>query len=105
MKSLYDELKKYEQSYFYGFHMPGHKRNGGLTGAALPYGIDITEIDGFDDLHHAKGILKEMQEHTANLYHAEETCWIVKRKHCRYIERDHGMHKTRRRDSYSEKLS
>ena len=59
MKSLYDELKKYEQSDFYGFHMPGHKRNGGLTGAALPYGIDITEIDGFDDLHHAKGILKE----------------------------------------------
>ena len=50
MKSLYDELKKYEQSDFYGFHMPGHKRNGGLTGAALPYGIDITEIDGFDDL-------------------------------------------------------
>ena len=77
MKSLYDELKKYEQSDFYGFHMPGHKRNGGLTGAALPYGIDITEIDGFADLHHAKGILKEMQERTANLYHAEETCWIV----------------------------
>lgn len=77
MKSLYDELKKYEQSDFYGFHMPGHKRNGGLTGASLPYGIDITEIDGFDDLHHAKEILKEMQEHTANLYHAEETCWIV----------------------------
>ena len=48
-----------------------------MTGAALPYGIDITEIDGFDDLHHAKGILKEMQERTANLYHAEETCWIV----------------------------
>ena len=44
MKSLYDELKKYEQSDFYGFHMPGHKRNGGLTGAALPYGIDITAV-------------------------------------------------------------
>ncbi len=28
--------------------------------AAFPevYGIDITEIDGFDNLHHAEGILK-----------------------------------------------
>lgn len=30
-------------------HMPGHKRSGDLTG--LPYSMDITEIDGFDDLH------------------------------------------------------
>lgn len=77
MKSLYEELKKYEKSDFYGFHMPGHKRNEALTGGDFPYGIDITEIEGFDDLHHAKGILKEMQERTARLYHAEETCWIV----------------------------
>ena len=105
MKSLYDELKKYEQSDFYGFHMPGHKRNGGLTGAALPYGIDITEIDGFDDLHHAKGIFKR----NAGTYGKSLSCGRDvldrQRKHCRYIERDHGMHKTRRRDSYSEKLS
>lgn len=30
-------------------HMPGHKRSGELSG--LPYSMDITEIDGFDDLH------------------------------------------------------
>ena len=30
--------------------------------------IDITEIEGFDNLHHAEGILKEEQEFAANLY-------------------------------------
>lgn len=29
---------------------------------ADPYTVDITEIEGFDDLHHAEGILKEAQE-------------------------------------------
>ena len=57
MKYLYSQLKTYEKSDFYPFHMPGHKRNPNVTGADLPYGIDITEIEGFDDLHHADGIL------------------------------------------------
>lgn len=37
----------------YPFHMPGHKRNPdfGLPGAE----IDITEIDGYDDLHAPPG--------------------------------------------------
>ena len=44
MEYLYDKLKKLENSGVYAFHMPGHKRNGILTGAELPYGIDITEM-------------------------------------------------------------
>ena len=59
MEYLYDKLKKLEYSGIYGFHMPGHKRNGLLTGVKLPYEIDITEIDGFDDLHHAEGVLRD----------------------------------------------
>ena len=55
---IYDYLKQYENSDSYGFHMPGHKRNKELLDCDLPYGIDITEIDGFDDLHHADGIIK-----------------------------------------------
>ena len=57
--------------------MPGHKRSGILTGAVLPYEIDITEIEGFDDLHHAKGILKEAQERAAELYKADETHYLI----------------------------
>ena len=62
MKTLYRQLQDYKETDFYGFHMPGHKRNEKLVNANLPYGIDITEIEGFDDLHHADGILKSAQE-------------------------------------------
>lgn len=37
------------------------------------YEIDITEIDGFDDLHLAQGILKEAQERANRLYGGSET--------------------------------
>ena len=77
MEYLYDKLKKLENSGVYGFHMPGHKRNGMLTGADLPYGIDITEIDGFDDLHHAEGILRDAQKRAAEVWHAEESHYLI----------------------------
>lgn len=73
---LYEHLKRYEKSGFYGFHMPGHKRKC-ITGCDLPYGIDITEIDGFDDLHHAHGIIKEAEERAAQIYHAQETHFLI----------------------------
>ena len=59
MERLYDKLKAYSESDFYAFHMPGHKRNKALLGIELPYDLDITEIDGFDDLHHADGGAEE----------------------------------------------
>ena len=59
MEYLYEKLTAYGNSDYYAFHMPGHKRNMELMRARLPYNIDITEIDGFDDLHHAEGLLKE----------------------------------------------
>ncbi len=77
MEYLYKKLKEYEVSGHYGFHMPGHKRNIRLTGDGLPYGIDITEIEGFDDLHHPRGILKEAQERAARVCHAEETHYLI----------------------------
>lgn len=77
MKRLYDMLEEYSRWDYYGFHMPGHKRNRELTGAGLPYGIDITEIEGFDDLHHADGILKEAQQRAARVFGAGETFFLV----------------------------
>lgn len=77
MKSLYEKLINYGESDFYGFHMPGHKRNGKMMENGLPYQIDITEIEGFDDLHHARELLKEAQERAARVYHAEETCYLI----------------------------
>lgn len=73
---LYEHLKQYEKSGFYGFHMPGHKRKS-VTGCELPYGIDITEIDGFDDLHHPHGMIGEAEKRAASLYHADETHFLI----------------------------
>ena len=77
MEHLYKKLSSYGASDHYAFHMPGHKRNMELMRARLPYNIDITEIDGFDDLHHAEGLLKELQENAARVFHAEETHYLV----------------------------
>ena len=76
-RKLFDKLKNYSDSDYYAFHMPGHKRNLDLMDGTSPYRIDITEIDGFDDLHHAEGILKEAQERAAEVYHADETHFLV----------------------------
>ncbi len=77
METLYRRLAAYANSDYYGFHMPGHKRNDHILGNELPYKIDITEIEGFDDLHHAKGILKDMQDRASEVYCAEETHYLI----------------------------
>jgi len=60
--------------------MPGHKRQS--LSAFDPYKIDITDIDGFDNLHHATGILQEAQERAARLFHAKETFYLVNGSTC-----------------------
>ena len=77
MATIYEKLKAYSDSDYYGFHMPGHKRKMHMSWDADPYTVDITEIEGFDDLHHAEGILKEAQERAARIYHADETHFLV----------------------------
>lgn len=66
--SLYDKLLEYSADGVLPMHMPGHKRR--PVGDVLPYGIDITEIDGFDNLHNRQGILKELAGRCAALRNA-----------------------------------
>lgn len=77
MELLEDLLQTYSKSNYYGFHMPGHKRNIKRFGKELPYGIDITEIEGFDDLHHPESILLEMQNKASELFKAEKTFYLI----------------------------
>ena len=76
-KNLYQALTEYAETDFYPYHMPGHKRNPDAGEMSAYYQFDITEIDGFDNLHHAEGILKEAQERANRLYGAEETYYLV----------------------------
>lgn len=75
MQKLYDALIEYGRSDAVPMHMPGHKRR--LMEFENPYSFDITEIDGFDNLHHAEGILKEAQLHAAQICHAYETHFLI----------------------------
>lgn len=50
------------------FHMPGHKRRSDLLGGALPYAIDVTEIDGFDNLQAPTGVLRDIMERAGRLW-------------------------------------
>ena len=77
---LEQKLNELEQSDIYPFHMPGHKR--AFLPFANPYAIDITEIEGFDNLHHATGILQEAQQKAADLYGAKKTYYLVNGSTC-----------------------
>lgn len=75
MGDLYESLNRYSKKGVYPFHMPGHKRQ--LHELQDPFSLDITEIEGFDNLHHAEGILKEAQGRASALYGAEESFFLV----------------------------
>ena len=78
-KKLEEELKTYSDSDIYPFHMPGHKRQKESCFPALDSAVllDITEIDGFDNLHAPEGILREEMLFAAQLFGAKETFFSV----------------------------
>lgn len=67
-RTLAESLAAYADSDYYPFHMPGHKRRLTETLPDFPEALqraarlDITEIDGFDNLHDPEGILKDAEE-------------------------------------------
>lgn len=77
---LLEKLEEYSQSDYYPLHMPGHKRN--ISHFGDPFRLDITEIDGFDNLHHAEGVLLEAQQRAATLYGAEESFYLINGSTC-----------------------
>ena len=79
---LYDKLKSYKDSGIYPFHMPGHKRVDIVNDGLIPYGIDITEIDGFDNLHNACGCIREIEKKAENLYSVNRAFLLVNGSTC-----------------------
>lgn len=77
------ELINNAKSNIYPFHMPGHKRRGAeVLGEMKPYDIDITEIEGFDNLHHANGIIRQAQDEAAQLYGADHAYFLINGSTC-----------------------
>lgn len=77
MPELYKKLKSLAESDLYPFHMPGHKRNEDAAPFGKIFNVDITEIDDFDNLHDAEGIILDAQHRANDLYKADETFFLV----------------------------
>ena len=76
---LEEKLLENAKSDIYPFHMPGHKRRLSADDVCQ---IDITEIEGFDNLHHSQGILREAQEKAAGLYGSKKAYYLVNGSTC-----------------------
>lgn len=74
-EGLFDKLNNYVKGDVYPFHMPGHKRN--VNSPDSPYAYDITEIDGFDNLHHPRGIIRASLDTATAFYGTERTYYLV----------------------------
>ena len=77
MPDIFQELNNLADSDMYPFHMPGHKRNVESTPLKGAFRCDITEIDGFDNLHHEEGIILEAEKRAAMLYGADDTFFLI----------------------------
>lgn len=93
--TLYAKLMELNKTDEYPFHMPGHKRNifeetnseilnadGRNTFFSEVLKMDITEIEGFDNLHHPEGIIREEQEFASELFGTKETFYLVNGSTC-----------------------
>ena len=79
MDYLTDKLKEYSASGMLPMHMPGHKRNTGKFPWLRDLGadLDITEIEGFDNLNDPQGLFREMNGLAASLWGARESFCLV----------------------------
>lgn len=71
---ILEKLEEYSKAGYVPMHMPGGKRN---TEYASTSELDITEIDGFDNMHNADGIIKNASDRAAKLYGADKTLMLV----------------------------
>lgn len=77
---LYDALVKHTKRSPISLHVPGHK-NGLVfqphTHFQSMLRLDVTELDGLDDLHSPEGVLLEAESLLAELYQVEKSFFLV----------------------------
>lgn len=70
-------LEKYSNADKLRFHMPGHKGKKIFNHNVNLNNIDITEIDGADNLHNPKGIIKESMNIATKIFGTKETYYLL----------------------------
>lgn len=64
---IYDFIKEYSNKQSVRLHMPGHK---GINGKLGIEQLDITEIDGADELYDPEGIIAESEKNASEIFGA-----------------------------------
>ena len=82
-RGIFEELKR-SCPEMIPMHMPGHKRRTDLAPylAALGAGLDITEINGFDNLHDPHGLLQSAMERACALWGSRRAFFLVNGSTC-----------------------
>ena len=85
---ILNKLEELKDDNLTSFHVPGHKTGkifrklGYKNILEKIYTLDTTEIDGTDNLHNAKEIIKESQDRAARVFNSDKTIYLVNGTTC-----------------------
>lgn len=79
---LFEAMVQYQRQLKGNFHVPGHKQGQAFDQEGVEYfssllQLDVTEVEGLDDLHDATGVIAEAQRLAANAFGADHTFFLV----------------------------
>jgi len=79
-RPLVEALEQFHKKKPISFHVPGHK-HGLLSNLPQPISTsmqyDLTELNGLDDYHYPKEVIKEAEELLTKLYNTDESFFLV----------------------------
>lgn len=85
---ILNKLKELKNDNLISFHVPGHKMGKVFEKLGYEdilkkiYTLDTTEIDGTDNLHNAKEIIKDSQDRAARVFNSDKTIYLVNGTTC-----------------------
>ena len=85
---ILNKLEELRDDNLVSFHVPGHKMGkifqklGYENIIEKIYTLDTTEIDGTDNLHNAKEIIKESQDRASKVFNSDKAIYLVNGTTC-----------------------
>lgn len=85
---IVDKLEQLRDEDIISFHVPGHKMGkifdklGYNDILEKIYTLDTTEIEGTDNLHNAKEVIKQSQERASRVFNSDKTIYLVNGSTC-----------------------